>query len=300
MLKKRNFIFLCLPILGVFLLIGCFLVANPPYTVSYDGNGNTGGSVPIDDGLYQENQLVTVLSKGDLVNTGFVFAGWNTQADGSGTVQAAASTFTMGAADVILYAQWTSSARYVSKTGDNLNDGRSSDSSWLTISHALSETPDGGTIHVANGTYEEDIIFPTDKVIVLKSINGRNITTIKGTGDDSVVKFSGCPDGTILDGFTVTGGNAESGGGINIVNSSPTIKSNTISRNNATNESGGGIWFDESSLPTIGGETVDDTTDFNTICGNISGGTCTTDNQVDPNDCPNNYICIECAGCGGT
>jgi len=50
---------------------------------------------------------VTVLDKGDLVKTGYTFTGWNTAADGSGTDHAVGSTFTMGAADVTLYAKWT-------------------------------------------------------------------------------------------------------------------------------------------------------------------------------------------------
>jgi len=111
MLKKRNLIFRCLLILGVFLLTGCFLVSNTSYTVTYDGNGNTDGSVPIDNRVYQGNQLVTILSEGDLVKTqdgiSLLFTGWNTAIDGSGTNQAEESTFTMGSTDVILFAQWS-------------------------------------------------------------------------------------------------------------------------------------------------------------------------------------------------
>ena len=107
MSKKRNLIFICLLILGVFLITGCWLIPTPKYTVTYDGNGSTGGSIPTDSTVYKENDTVTVLDKGDLVNTGYAFAGWNTQADGSGAVQTEGSTFTMGAADVTLYAQWT-------------------------------------------------------------------------------------------------------------------------------------------------------------------------------------------------
>jgi uncharacterized repeat protein (TIGR02543 family) len=107
MFKIRNLIFLSLLILGVFLITGCWLIPTPTYTVTYDGNGSTGGNVPNDSTEYKENDTVTVLDKGDLVNTGYAFAGWNTQADGSGAVQTEGSTFTMGAADVTLYAQWT-------------------------------------------------------------------------------------------------------------------------------------------------------------------------------------------------
>ncbi len=76
-------------------------------TVTYYGNGHTGGSVPTDSTVYKENDTVTILDKGDLVKTGYLFTGWNTKADGSGTDQAEGSTFTIGTSNVTLYAQWT-------------------------------------------------------------------------------------------------------------------------------------------------------------------------------------------------
>jgi len=83
-------------------------------TMTYDGNGNTAGTVPVDPSSpYQSGATVTVLGNtGELtrINSGgtsYRFTGWNTKADGSGSDQAEGSTFTMGASDVILYAQWT-------------------------------------------------------------------------------------------------------------------------------------------------------------------------------------------------
>jgi len=78
------------------------------YNVTYDGNTNTGGTVPTDSGEYVEGATVTVLGNtGSLVKTGNVFGGWNTAADGTGTTYAPGATFTMGTADVTLYAIWT-------------------------------------------------------------------------------------------------------------------------------------------------------------------------------------------------
>ena len=78
------------------------------HTVTYDGNGSTSGSVPVDSSSpYEYGATVTVLNKGDLVKTGYTFDGWNTAADGNGTDQAEESTFVMGATDVTLYAKWT-------------------------------------------------------------------------------------------------------------------------------------------------------------------------------------------------
>lgn len=78
------------------------------FSVSYDGNGSTGGSVPVDGAVYATGESVTVLGNaGTLTLSGYAFAGWNTAANGSGTIQPAASTFAMGTANVTLYAQWS-------------------------------------------------------------------------------------------------------------------------------------------------------------------------------------------------
>jgi len=79
------------------------------YSVTYNGNSNTGGSVPTDSSTYSNGATVTVKSNsGSLTRTNFVFSGWNTASDGSGTAYAAtgSATFTMGTANVTLYARW--------------------------------------------------------------------------------------------------------------------------------------------------------------------------------------------------
>jgi len=82
-------------------------------TINYNGNGNTAGTVPVDPSSpYQSGATVTVLGNtGDLIRindggTSYRFTGWNSKADGSGLDQAEGSTFTMGASNVTLYAQW--------------------------------------------------------------------------------------------------------------------------------------------------------------------------------------------------
>jgi len=79
------------------------------YSVSYNANGATSGTVPVDSNNYAAGATVTVLGNtGGLAKTGYTFAGWNTKADGTGTSYAAGSIFTMGSANVTLYARWTS------------------------------------------------------------------------------------------------------------------------------------------------------------------------------------------------
>ena len=77
------------------------------YHITYNGNGNTSGVPPFDTlSPYIYDSTVTVLGNtGSLAKTGFVFSGWNTAADGSGTNYAPTATFII-TTDVILYAKW--------------------------------------------------------------------------------------------------------------------------------------------------------------------------------------------------
>lgn len=94
------------------------------YTVTYNGNGNTGGTVPVDTVRYLTGTSVTVAENvGGLVRTGYWFTGWNTAADGSGTNRTAGIIFMMGSSDVMLYAQWKPSLEMVNVPGGSFQMG---------------------------------------------------------------------------------------------------------------------------------------------------------------------------------
>ena len=98
----------------------------PTYTVTYDGNDDTGGSAPTDSNNYEEGATVTVLANTEgLVKTGNTFVGWNTLANGTGTDYAASATFSMGSSDVTLYAKWTVNPTYIVTYDGNENAGGS-------------------------------------------------------------------------------------------------------------------------------------------------------------------------------
>ena len=76
-------------------------------TINFDGNGSTGGSTA--------SQRIAAgntasLNTNGFTRTGYVFTGWNTAADGSGTSYADGADYTVtpatGDATVTLYAQW--------------------------------------------------------------------------------------------------------------------------------------------------------------------------------------------------
>lgn len=73
------------------------------YSLGYNLNGGSG--ILPDTVSYGAGASVTLFS-GDITNTGLVFGGWNTAADGSGTDYEAGVAFTMPAHDVIMYAHW--------------------------------------------------------------------------------------------------------------------------------------------------------------------------------------------------
>ena len=74
------------------------------YSVTYAGNGNTGGLVPTPTvGIGS----VTLASNGGLfVRSGYVFGGWNLKADGSGTSYPASGNYNL-IANVTMYAIWS-------------------------------------------------------------------------------------------------------------------------------------------------------------------------------------------------
>ncbi len=82
----------------------------PTYTITYYGNGDTGGTPPLDPNNYQQGAIADVLNQNTLVKTDHSFAGWNTKSDGSGTDHAVGSQIVMPAENIELHAKWESSS----------------------------------------------------------------------------------------------------------------------------------------------------------------------------------------------
>lgn len=78
----------------------------PTYTVSYNSNGGTGGTLPPPQTKIQGLALTLASNTGNLARAGYSFWGWNTAADGTGTAYEQGSNYTQDAS-IILYASWT-------------------------------------------------------------------------------------------------------------------------------------------------------------------------------------------------
>lgn len=113
---------------------------HPIGTVTYNGNGNTGGAVPTDVGPYDLGTTVSVLGNtGALVKTGYTFAGWNTAANGSGTPYSASASLAL-TVNTTLYAQWAVYADVTPPTLTGLMDDATANLTNKTWTWGCSET----------------------------------------------------------------------------------------------------------------------------------------------------------------
>ena len=130
---------------------------------------------------------------------------------------------------------------------------------FTSIQAAIDDANNGDKIEVAPGTYNEAIDF-LGKKVTLYSSGGPKVTTIDANGIAGACHVVQCVSGedanTILEGFTITGGDANGpdpndqyGGGMFNFNSSPTVNDCNFTGNWA-NSDGGGM-YNNGSSPTV-------------------------------------------------
>ncbi|MCC7306375.1 MAG: PxKF domain-containing protein [Acidobacteria bacterium] len=155
-------------------------------TLSYNGNGNTGGTAPVDaNNPYNPTEWVSVAGPGDLVKAGYTFGGWNTAANGTGTHYNPAQLFAI-TADTTLYAEWVIAPCFNSATG-SLDPSFDGDGKVTTITRGGS-----GIVNVSSMA-----IQPDGKIVAAgSSPNGSN-------RDFSFVRYN--PDGLLDTSFGIDG-----------------------------------------------------------------------------------------------
>jgi len=108
---------------------------------------------------------------------------------------------------------------YVNGWASEFGDGTSPEKPLETIQEGIDAASNGDVVIVAEGTYAENVQFK-GKNIVLTSTDPLNPIVVENTrihGGDagSVVTFAGTENETsVLSGFTIRNGNAETGGGV--------------------------------------------------------------------------------------
>lgn len=116
------------------------------YTVSYNGNGNTGGSTDSSSHTYDTAKTLTT---NGFTRTGYSFSGWNTKSDGSGTAytdgQSVSNLTSTNGGTVTLYAQWTiNSYTLTVNKGNNISSVSGGGTKNYNASCSISATPNTG------------------------------------------------------------------------------------------------------------------------------------------------------------
>jgi uncharacterized repeat protein (TIGR02543 family) len=188
-----------------------------PYTLTYDGNGSTGGSVPASATSYSSGTSVGILNNnGSLVKTGYAFVGWNTEANGTGTsylVNNVYSNYTpiFMSSNKTLYAQWVAGTLFRScgtteglSTNGNFYNTSSvasyrdvTNNTFTIIQQAYYSTQYGGPYGTGNGpfisglgnlisTYAQATI---SQVLGVYQITANYITKWTGTGSGIITQI---------------------------------------------------------------------------------------------------------------
>jgi uncharacterized repeat protein (TIGR02543 family) len=76
------------------------------YSLSCDENGADSGTEPDVILYFSDEQASLPSNSGSLAKTGYLFGGWNTQADGDGTAYSEGQAYTMSGSAVVFYADW--------------------------------------------------------------------------------------------------------------------------------------------------------------------------------------------------
>jgi uncharacterized repeat protein (TIGR02543 family) len=179
------------------------------YSITYNANNATSGSVPADANNYNIGQNITVRGNtGTLVRTGYSFAGWNLAADGTGTNYQSGNLLLVGSANVTLYAKWTANTYTVTYNANGAGGSLARASETYTTAGTAVTLPGQGTLSktgynfggwstspsgsALSGSYTTTANVTLYAVWNIKSIN---ITYSKGTAAGA--NFTSFPANTV-------------------------------------------------------------------------------------------------------
>ncbi len=104
-------------------------VSDADWRIDYDGNGNTGGTVPDFQTIARTRPIATQLNTGNLVRTGYRFDGWNTVSGSGGSPIAAGGDFTP-TSNTTLYAKWVATSFPITFDSNTASSGSMSNQTF--------------------------------------------------------------------------------------------------------------------------------------------------------------------------
>ncbi len=175
------------------------------YTVTYNGNGYTGGSTASSSHTYNTAKALTT---NGFTRTGYTFAGWATSTSGSvvySNSQSVSNLTSTNGATVTLYAKWTANTYTVAYNGNGYTGG-STASSTHTYDTAKALTANGFT--KTGYTFTGWATSASGAVVYSNSQSVSNITSSSGA---TVTLYAKWTVSTVSITFDANGGNGGNG-----------------------------------------------------------------------------------------
>ncbi|MDD3414036.1 MAG: InlB B-repeat-containing protein [Lachnospiraceae bacterium] len=124
------------------------------YTVSYNGNGNDGGTLPVDNHIYSVSDNVTVSDNtGNLTKYGYTFGGWSISQNGTPITE-----YTVGVEPITFYAVWVPKPTNLLNVINGTGGGNYWEGQIVTV------TADSRAGHTfTNWTSDDDVTFADSK-----------------------------------------------------------------------------------------------------------------------------------------
>ncbi|RJX37920.1 hypothetical protein D3P09_17705 [Paenibacillus pinisoli] len=160
------------------------------FQLQYDGNGNTGGTVPSDATSYFPGETASVYAGPiDLTRTGYTFSGWNTQPNGHGNSYS-------GSFQIMpyttLYAQWDAQS-----SAATLTSGIGIVSVGGTANETITHIPYGTSL----AAFKQEIRPATNATFEIYDADGTTVATTLTSGKKVIVTAA---DGMTKVTYTVT------------------------------------------------------------------------------------------------
>jgi uncharacterized repeat protein (TIGR02543 family) len=111
-------------------------IALPKFTVTYNGNDNSKGTVPNSQSKFSGDTLIISDNTGNLEKTGYTFDGWCTSTDSTGTVYAKGASYIV-TADLFLYVKWKPRSYTVTYNGNKNTKGEAPASQLKEVGEVL-------------------------------------------------------------------------------------------------------------------------------------------------------------------
>ncbi|MBK8617324.1 MAG: InlB B-repeat-containing protein [Anaerolineales bacterium] len=253
-------------------------------TITFNGNGFTGGSTATQT---LATDATAALTANGFTRTNYTFAGWATTAGGA-VAYADGANYTMGTANVTLYAQWACSSA--------LTVTSNADSGAGSLRQAMTDVCDGGSITFNNN-------YTITLASQLPAVSSKTITITGQGAANTIIQANAAPNtatyrvfevsaggNLTLDQLTVRNGRCAGacatdltrGGGIYNNGGALTIKNSVISNNSASG-TGGGIYIGTGTLNMLNSNISNNTASTAGGIGSLTGTVSVTNSTLSGN-----------------